>query len=248
MGSPELGVPSAPMRPTSPRLFVALTLSLSLVGAALAFTPAIAQACSCMRAPEPVEAARGADAVFSAKLVSVAEADSGTPDFPNKVFTFEVAQTLKGNLDPQVRVITAHDSAACGRDYDEAGSEWLIYARIHDDGQLRDNLCSRTMPLDQAGADLEALEASKDSLSAPPTPSEPAGADEGGDAATPVDVPLVQGEGEVTTATEDGPEPASPGKKGCAVISAEEAGLGGTLGGVGLLALFGFFGLRRRDA
>ena len=207
------------------RALVVTLLSVALSPALLVLTTSEAEACSCMKAPPALEAARSVDVVFHGKLVSVADAPkSGQYDLPNKIFTFEVVRTFKGQLDAQVNVLTADNSAACGRNYGDPDSEWLIYARVDDQGQTHDNLCSRTRAIDAAADDIAELEANADSLDQPPeqtTPEEPGPAE-------PEPEPVLP------ETAEDGPEPAAPSKKGCAVIDATPADLGGLAGLLGL--------------
>jgi hypothetical protein len=215
------------------RVLAVSVLCVALFPAALLLAPSEAAACSCIAPPPPVEAAREVDAVFHAKLLSVAPAPTTGPhDLPTNIFTFEVVRTFKGQLDAQVNVRSAESSAACGRNYGTPGSEWLIYARIDDKGQLYDNLCSRTREISEAADDIAELEANADSLDEEPEP-EPEPTDPG--PAEPEPEPVLP-------VSEEGPEPAEPGKKGCAI---GEGGLGGGLGallGIGL----GLGWIRRR--
>ncbi len=219
------------------RLVVASLLSLAFVPAALVLHPREAAACSCMPSPGPIEAAQSSDVVFQAKLLSVADAPKGGQyDIPSKVFTFEVERTFKGQLDGQVRVITADNSAACGRAYGPEGSQWLIYARREDSAQLRDNLCSRTMSLDKAAADIAELEANPDKLD--DASPEPEIEDPG--PAEPEPEPIQTGDVGIDIENEQ-PEP-TPKPKRCAVTDDTPAG-----GLAGLLTLgLGLAFVRRR--
>lgn len=199
---------------TGPSLALALALCLTTL-----LAPRIADACSCMAPPPPLEAAEQADAVFQAKLLAVADGPQ-QHGFVTKAFTFEVVRTFKGNLDPQVRVVTADNSAACGRDYGKPGSEWLIYAHTGDGGQLQDNLCSRTQPIEQAAEDIAALEGGGE----PPPTTDPGPAD-------PEPPPVLP---------PDQPPPAEPSKKGCTVGDADARDM------LGLVAVFGLVWARRR--
>jgi MYXO-CTERM domain-containing protein len=208
-------------------------LSLALLTAGL-LTARSAQACSCMPPPPPVEAAREADAVFHAKLVSVEDMPkTGQYAIVYKRFTFEVMRTFKGQLDAQVRVQTADNEAACGRSYGDPGSEWLIYARIDDQGQTHDSLCSRSKPLADAAADIAELEANAGTLDQPNEPPVEPGPAESEPA------PVLPEEPEES----EGPAPAKPGKKGCSVSDTETAPL--ELG-LGLLGMLGMSRARRR--
>ena len=223
------------------RAFAVTAVSLVLSTAALALLPSEADACSCMRSPSAVEAARGADAVFTAKLVSSKDVPpSGQYGVATKVFTFEVTRTFKGQLDAKVNVSTADNSAACGRSYGDPGSEWLIYAKIDGEGQTRDNLCSRTTALDKAAEDITELEANADSLDQEPndTAAEP----------EPVEPSEPEPEPVIPPDAEDGPEPGSPSKKGCSVADGDlgPRDLGGALAGLlGLGLIVGWRHQRR---
>jgi MYXO-CTERM domain-containing protein len=181
-----------------------------------------------MQTPPPVEAARNADAVFHAKLVSVADVPKPSQHaLANKMFTFEVVRTFKGQLDRQVNVKTTDNSAACGREYGDPGSEWLIYATIDDQGQTHDNLCSRSKPIEDAAGDIAELEAAAGTLDQPNEPPvEPGPAEPEPEPVEPEPV--------------EGPEPSEPGKKGCSMSDTNTAPLG-------LLGLsLGLLGLSRR--
>ncbi len=224
-------------------------LALALTPAALLLAPSAAEACSCMRSTSAVDSARGADVVFKATVVSVedapGQASGGLPashDMPQKIFTFAVSETYKGNLDPEIRLYTATNSAACGRDYGAAGSEWLIYANRSDSGELRDNLCSRSISITETQAAEDILAFEGQDLDAPPEPAGPRPVD--GDA--PIDMdppPLFEGEQEPQKVE---PEPTEPSKKGCSV-GAGGSGLEGA-GLLGLALLLPLWRRRRRQA
>lgn len=227
------------------RLLAVSSLCLLFVPAALLLQPREAAACSCMPSPGPVEAAQSVDLVFHAKLVSVADAPKGGNfDMPSKEFTFDVIRSYKGELAGKVKVITADNSAACGRTYGKPGDEWLVYARRDETNSaiLHDNLCSRSMPFAQASDDIAELEANAERLDdAPPEPEYP----EDPGPADPEPDPIPFGEPNTTGSTTNGhgeePEPtAKPGR--CTVT--EDTPAGG-LAGFLTLAL-GFVALRRR--
>jgi MYXO-CTERM domain-containing protein len=181
-----------------------------------------AQACSCMQPPSPVEAARDASVVFHGKLVSVRDAPKtgGPHALAYKIFTFEVVRTFKGQLDAQVNVHTADNSAACGRSYGDPGSEWLVYARVDDNGQTNDSACSRTRALADASEDIAALAGGDLEQTDEPPPVEPGPAE-------PEPAPVLPQE-------QAGPEPTEPSKKGCAITDLDG---GGGLAGLALLGL-----------
>lgn len=201
------------------RLRAACLLSLVFVPAALVLQPRTADACSCIPSPGPVEAAQSVDAVFHGKLVSIADAPkTGKYDIQNKIYTFDVLRTFKGQLDERVNVLTADNSAACGRYFGELGSEWLIYARLDETGALNDNLCSRTRDLASAGDDIAELEENADKLD--DEPPEPEMEDPG--PAEPEPEPVLP---DMAENAEDGdvePEP-TPKPRRCAVVDAAPA-------------------------
>jgi MYXO-CTERM domain-containing protein len=224
-------LPCCPMR----RALIITLLSLALLPAAL-LSARTADACSCMAPPPPVVAAREASVVFHAKFVSAADMPkSGPHDLGYRMFTFDVLRTFKGQLDAQVKVKTTDNSAACGRDFGDPGSEWLIYARVDDQGQINDSLCSRTRPIADAAEDIQELEANAGSLDQPnePTPT-PVGAGEPEPEPLPLPVP------------DEEPAPVQPGKKGCSVSDSESAPLAAGGLALGLLGLLGWRARRRR--
>jgi MYXO-CTERM domain-containing protein len=230
------------------RLLAVSSLCLLFVPAAVLLQPREAAACSCIPSPGPVEAAQSVDLVFHAKLVSVADAPKGGNfDIPSKAFTFAVIRSFKGDdlSGVEVNVISADNSAACGRGFGKPGEEWLIYARRDDDGTIHDNLCSRSMPIAQASDDIAELEANADRLDDDPPepeyPEDPGPADPEPDP-IPFGDPVDTGDDEDESNTSgEQPEPtAKPGR--CTVT--EDTPAGG-LAGFLTLAL-GFVALRRR--
>ena len=222
------------------RILAIGSLCLLFVPATLVLQPSEAAACSCIPSPGPVEAAQSVSAVVHAKLISVADAPKASNfDVPSKAYTFEVVRSFKGSLSGQVVVLTADNSAACGRDYGDPGGEWLLYARVDENGQVHDNLCSRSMPFDQAGDDVAALEANADKLDdAPPEPEMPEDPGPAGpDPFTPPDANADDGGNTSSEAPEPTPKPGR-----CTVTEDTPAG-----GLAGFLTLaFGFAVLRRR--
>jgi hypothetical protein len=221
------------------RLVAASLLSLLFVPLALVLQPNEAAACSCLPPPEPVAAAQSVDCVFQAKVLSVFDAPK--PDqygLQNKIFTLEVVRTFKGQLDPQVTVVTADNEAACGRNFGVEGSEWLIYAKYDDAGQLYDNLCSRTRPMQYADADIAELEEHAHELDdEPPDPSQE---DPGPGPADPEPEPIVPDMG-----SEEGNEQPEPTPKPGRCVVTEDAPAGGV---AGIIAIgLGLAFIRRRS-
>ncbi|HEY0134085.1 MAG TPA: hypothetical protein VGB85_08395, partial [Nannocystis sp.] len=117
--------------------------------------PHVARACSCMLPPAPAAAVERAEAVFEARV------ENATVDFgaqgPGIVrYDLEVLRQWKGELGAAVQLSTRTSAAACGRNL-AVGKVYLIYAARQDDGQLTDNLCSRTRLASTADEDLAVL-------------------------------------------------------------------------------------------
>lgn len=109
-----------------------------------------------MQPPAPAVAMERADAVFEARVENVS-ADLASPSGAGLVrYDLEVLRQWKGELKPAVQLISRASSAACGRSL-TVGKVYLIYASKQDDGQLTDNLCSRTRLASTADEDLAAL-------------------------------------------------------------------------------------------
>jgi len=111
-----------------------------------------ALACSCVPPPPPREALTRVDAVF---LGEVARIEEGAAQERGLLYvTLTVSRVWKGAPGKTVVVTTAKDGASCG--YKFSNSTHLIYAR-GEMRNLRTGLCDRTMPLDEARADIKAL-------------------------------------------------------------------------------------------
>jgi MYXO-CTERM domain-containing protein len=215
-------------------------LPLVFASFALVLQPREAEACSCLPPPGPVEAAQHVDSVFLAKLVSVADAPK--PDkygIQNKIFTFEVARTFKGQLDAKVNVKTADNEAACGRNFGTAGEEWLVYAKFDEGGQLYDNLCSRSRPLAYAAEDIAELEEHASELD--DEPPRPIPQDPG--PAEPEPDPIEPDAGD--TVDDDGNAQPEPTPKPSRCVVTEDTPAGGLAGLLALGLGLGFFRRRR---
>jgi MYXO-CTERM domain-containing protein len=178
--------------------------------------------------------------VFQGKLLSVADAPK--PDkygLQNKIFTFEVVRTFKGQVDSKVNVTTADNEAACGRSFGVEGTEWLVYARVDEAGQLYDNLCSRSRTMAHADADVAELEEHAHELDDEPPKPEPEPEDPG--PADPEPEPIQPDIGNAEG--HEQPEP-TPKPDRCDVSDGAPAG-----GVVGMLGLgLGLVLLRRRTS
>jgi hypothetical protein len=132
-------------------------LHVIALGAALGGTlllPSAARACSCLPKPPPAEALERAAVVFEGRTFAHERFDTGPG--PGRIrFSFEVIRHFKGDPGPKVTVETAGHSAACGRSFRQ-GVPYLVYARERN-GQLIDNLCSRTRLSSEASEDFEVL-------------------------------------------------------------------------------------------
>lgn len=134
-----------------------LVVVLAVVVVAAASSPA--PACSCLRPPEPVEAAGQATAVLVGKLLSYE--DRSPDDFK---MTFEVVEAFKIGegtaAGSRIEVVTAASTAACGLPIDRVGAEVLLYLDGTPDA-LTLSLCSRTVAsgLQDVAEELETLRA-----------------------------------------------------------------------------------------
>lgn len=118
-------------------------------------------------------------------------------------YTFDVSRVFKGELGETVEIVTANNSAACGRNY-EVGKAYLVYASNHDDpNTLSDGLCSRTQLASAAAEDFEVL-----------GEGTAAGADDQPDPDAPAAEPPRIDE---PAAEPTSPPPAEPSKRGCSV-------------------------------
>lgn len=205
-------------------LLVALALGL---GASL--VPREARACSCVPPPPPAVALERASAVFVGEVRATTKAS----DLKRQV-TFHVERAFKGVEGAEVTLTTPTSSAACGRSF-EVGQRYLVYAeRI--EGELYDNLCTRTALVEHAKQDLDALEAVARGDAPPPTPH-PAAPEE--EAETEDPPPSGAAEPSEQPALEEAPPPSSEKAPGepqrpadapaghCAAVAAtaSEAGL-----------------------
>jgi hypothetical protein len=176
-----------------------LWLALLVTALGLWLVPSAARACSCLPPPPPEEALENAAAVFEGRVAGVSR------DGRQQRFSFEVLRVWKGELEPQVEIITATSSAACGRSY-AAGDIYVIYAYRGPDGALADGLCTRSRERSRAVEDLAALGPGR----------------EPGRASDRTDAPEAAAEPPRSEppAADSGPPPGEPGPRGCAVENA----------------------------
>jgi hypothetical protein len=168
-----------------------------VVALVLAVGPRAARACSCLPPAPPADAAGRATAVFEGRTF-------GARREQNELrFAFEVTRVWKGEVPPSIEIVTALQSAACGRSY-EFGVPYVVYASTRDDGTLVDNLCSRSRMVVDAVEDLDTLGAGR-----PPLPD---GASVPGPVGPDVEPPRIE-----PTEGANEPTQTSPRRRGCAI-------------------------------
>ncbi len=114
-------------------------------------TPGRAHACRCQEISLDEERARST-AIFEGRVRRLSPSGGGGP----VRVLFEVVQSFRGADHEQVEVVTAGTSAACGVSF-EPDRSYLVFAQDAPEGGLRTGLCSRTRPMEEAGADRAAL-------------------------------------------------------------------------------------------
>ncbi len=136
------------------RIFLILVIIVSM----LTIETESAYACSCAP-PGPLdEDLTTAAAVFTGKVVGLAESTGGFGPIssadPIKV-TFQVYTVWKGSVSQTTTITTARSGASCGYTF-EKGGEYIVYAH-GPENNLSVSLCSRTQPLATAEDDLAVL-------------------------------------------------------------------------------------------
>lgn len=142
------------------KIFLTL-LSFSLLTISVTAAPKPASACSCIAGGTVEEAYAEAAAIFAGTVRSVT-AKTGT----GYTVDMTVDEYWKGDLDSEVTISTAGDSAMCGYNF-SVGEHYLVYA--YGEGTLNVGLCSRTSELSYPSAqeDIVALNAITPSMHAP---------------------------------------------------------------------------------
>lgn len=137
-----------------------LTIMLILMSV-LIVRPSVTYACSCAISPDPLKAVENSSAVFTGEVVDMKKSQGQIISSADPVeVTFKVDASWKGEVAKEVTVTTALSSVSCGYEFVE-GESYLVYAYTRggeDSGQLGVGLCSRTMRLASASADLKELE------------------------------------------------------------------------------------------
>jgi len=132
-----------------------------------------AYACSCENQSTPADALQNSDAVFSGKVISIAELNKG--DFRSSsdplIIKFEADTVWKGPDTQTITVFTAASSASCGFEFQE-GKSYLVYAN-GDYSSLDVSLCSRTTLFANAYEDLKSIGNGIKPQDTPPEPPAP---------------------------------------------------------------------------
>ena len=117
-----------------------------------------AYACSCEYPSSPDDALKNSDAVFSGKVLSLQETNTGymKSSADPVVVTFEVDDVWKGPQTKTITVSTAASSASCGYEFQE-GEKYIVYANGQE-SSLSTGLCSRTTLFANADEDLRSFE------------------------------------------------------------------------------------------
>lgn len=136
------------------RIFLLLVIIVSM----LTIETESAYACSCAPSGPLDEELTNAAAVFTGKVVGLAEPIGGFGPIssadPIKV-TFQVYTVWKGSVSQTTTITTARSGASCGYTF-EKGGEYIVYAH-GPENNLSVSLCSRTQPLATTEDDLAAL-------------------------------------------------------------------------------------------
>lgn len=137
-----------------------LTIMLILMSVLIA-RPSVTYACSCAISPDPLKAVENSSAVFTGEVVDMKKSQGQIISSADPVeVTFKVDASWKGEVGNEVTVTTALSSVSCGYEFVE-GESYLVYAYSREgdeSNQLGVGLCSRTMRLASASADLKELE------------------------------------------------------------------------------------------
>ena len=119
-------------------------------------------ACKCAVPGSPSEELGKFDAVFAGKVISVQHSfdPNVTPYTPDDRTTvgFDVSAVWKGVVHARMYITTPPTGGSCGFTFTE-GEPYIVYAydSAYGDGSYTASICSRTAPLGQAQADLDAL-------------------------------------------------------------------------------------------
>ena len=144
-------------------VFVRVVL-IALVASVLWFLANAGQvhACKCAVPGSPSEEFEKFDAVFAGKVISVQHSfdPNVTPYTPDDRTTvgFDVSAVWKGVVHARMYITTPPTGGSCGFTF-TVGEQYIVYAydSAYGDSSYTVSICSRTAPLGQAQADLDAL-------------------------------------------------------------------------------------------
>lgn len=137
-------------------------LILLLVTSGLALFPGEkVYACSCVES-DVQERLKTYAAVFTGEVVNKGDSQQSKHDGLLREYTFDVDTAWKGVNAKKMKILTSDGgSDSCGIQF-KKNQSYLIYAYQYKvDHKLHTNLCSRNVPIEQAGDDLKLLGAGK---------------------------------------------------------------------------------------
>lgn len=114
-------------------------------------------ACSCMMNESPNISMEKAKSVFIWKVSKIEESSivNNLIDYKKNYVTFNVSNSIKWNLNNEITIITAKDSATCWYNFEES-KDYIVYTYWEE--KIEEvSLCSRTALLENANEDLEIL-------------------------------------------------------------------------------------------
>ncbi|MGV2962361.1 hypothetical protein [Paenibacillus sp. AGC30] len=144
------------------RRLVMCMLVLLLVMSGLALFPGEkVYACSCVES-DAQERLKTNTTVFTGEVVKKGRSQQSKHDGLLREYTFDVDTAWKGVNAKKMKILTSDGgSESCGIQF-EKNQSYLIYAYQYEvDHKLHTNLCSRNVPIEQAGDDLKLLGAGK---------------------------------------------------------------------------------------
>ncbi|MGG4402449.1 hypothetical protein ABEW61_20120 [Paenibacillus amylolyticus] len=144
------------------RRLVMCMLILLLVTSGLALFPGErVYACSCVES-DVQERLKTNTTVFTGEVVKKGRSQQSKHDGLLREYTFDVDTAWKGVNAKKMKILASDGgSESCGIQF-EKNQSYLIYAYQYEvDQKLHTNLCSRNVPIEQAGDDLKLLGAGK---------------------------------------------------------------------------------------
>jgi hypothetical protein len=141
--------------PMSRPLAALASVVLTVLGGVFLLFPQCASACSCAGVQSSQDALADSEAVFAGEVVKIDRPSPFKSSAALETDTFRVSEVWKGPGQRTLEVHTALWGASCGYPFKE-GEEYLVYAYTGKQG-LEVDLCGATIPLSEAGADLQVL-------------------------------------------------------------------------------------------